>query len=166
MPGWPPGDDSGRRATQAEARSPRCAFNSEAACRRKFSVNLDTFAGTARCTSSATAPSSVGADANASAKCVAGHCPGKRIETRNFAVEPRWPMRCGVTAVGTSQRVSTKRVAVVVRKVRGGGRETEPGSRGTGSQAARSRAIDDSSRSRAGHGIGHGCVSWRPGAIC
>ena len=89
MPGRSSSEHTGGRATEAETRSARRGFDSEAAGGKPLSVDLTAFEGASGSARPVAAPSSVGTDAKASAECAPGNCLGKRATARSVAVESR-----------------------------------------------------------------------------
>ena len=78
-----------RAATEAETRSARRGFNSEAAGGKTLSVDLAAFQGASGSARLIAASSSVGTDAHASAERAPGYCLGKRATARSVTVESR-----------------------------------------------------------------------------
>src|SRR4029077_9760416 len=140
-------------------------FDSDAAGGKPLSGDLVAFEGATRSAVLVEAPSSVGAHADASTECTAGDCLGEWSTARPLAVEPRRTKHDRVIATDATYSLSAERVASAVCEVRGGDRETKPASRGASLRTSRSTAVDDASRSGAGHGVGDGGVPGRCSTI-
>ena len=96
MPGRSSSKYTGGRATEAETRSARRGFDSEAVGGKPLSFDLAAFEGASGSARLIATPSSVGTDANASAERAAGHCLGKRATARSVAMESSRTRQAGV----------------------------------------------------------------------
>jgi hypothetical protein len=108
MSGRASGTDSRIRAAEAEKRSARCRFDSEAAGRKSLSGDLVTYQGATGSAVFVAAPSSVGTHADANTKCVAADSPGEWSPPRHRPMEPRRTKPDRLVVVGTPYGLSAE----------------------------------------------------------